>query len=267
VTDDVEVLHGGVANAGAVLRVGDEVLRPANAHSPTIHRFLRHVAARGAAVASEPIAITDDGRERLRFVPGDVPVPPYPAWAQSETALVSTTRLIRRLHDASVGFAASSTDTWSGEMADFAPGREVVICHNDVCLENVVFRDTVSVALLDFDFAAPGRRGHDLGCFVRMCVPVDDEVNRATLGWEVDDLPGRVRLVADTYGCSAADRADILDSLDHAIRNGGEFVRRHAEAGEPGFVAMWEAMGGMERFDRRRGWWARERDSFVTALA
>ncbi len=264
-TDDVEVLQGGVANAGAVLRIGDEVQRPANPHSATIHRFLRHLRSRGVAVASDPIAITGDDRERLRFVPGDVPVPPYPTWAQSEAALVSTTYLIRALHDGSVDFAASPTDTWSDEMADRAPAGDLVVCHNDVCLENVVFRDSVAVALLDFDFAAPGRRGHDLGCFVRMCVPVDDEDNRAKFGWEATDLPGRVRLVADTYGCTLDQRREMLDSLDRAIRHGGEFVQRHAEAGEPGFVAMWEEFG-MARFDRRREWWARERDSFVAAL-
>lgn len=264
--DDVEVLQGGVANAGAVLRIGDEVQRPANPHSATIHRFLAHLVAAGVTVASEPVAITADGHERLRFVPGDVPVPPYPAWAQTETVLVSTTLLIRGLHDASVDFDASPADTWSDEMADRAPSDDLVVCHNDVCLENVVFRDGVAVALLDFDFAAPGRRGHDLGCFVRMCVPVDDEENRAKFGWEATDLPARVRLVADTYGCTAGQRAGMLDSLDHAIRHGGEFVRRHAEAGEPGFVAMWEEFG-MARFDRRREWWARERDAFVAALA
>ena len=29
------------------------------------------------------------------------------------------------------------------------------MCHNDVCPENVVFRDGIAVALLDFEFAAP----------------------------------------------------------------------------------------------------------------
>ena len=27
-----------------------------------------------------------------------------------------------------------------------------IVCHNDVCLENVVFRDGEAVGLLDFDF-------------------------------------------------------------------------------------------------------------------
>ena len=33
---------------------------------------------------------------------------------------------------------------------------------------------------------------------------------------------------------------------------GGEFVRRKVEAGDPNFIKMWNELGGMERFDRRR---------------
>jgi hypothetical protein len=36
--------------------------------------------------------------------------------------------------------------------------------------------------------------------------------------------------------------------------------------GDPNFIAMWQEMGGMERFDRRRAWFAQERQRFVSAL-
>jgi hypothetical protein len=51
------------------------------------------------------------------------------------------------------------------------------------------------------------------------------------------------------------------------MAHSGEFVKRHAELGEPGFVIMWEWMGGQERWDRRRRWWAADRPRFVRALA
>ena len=264
VVDGVEVLRGGVANAGEVVRVGDDVLRPAPSNSGTIHRLLRHLGRSGVAIAPEPRSL-DDGRERLRFIPGDVPIPPYPDWAQSEDALASIAKLIRALHDASRDFTRDRGDAWSAEMADPEP-RGLVVCHNDVCLENVVFRGGMAVALLDFDFAAPGRPSHDLACFARMCVPVDDEVSRANLGWEVTRLPHRLRLIADTYGCTQGDRREIIASLDRAIANGGDFVRRHAEAGEPGFVEMWASIGGMARFDRRREWWRRHRADFASTM-
>jgi hypothetical protein len=45
--DDIEVLQGGVGNAGAVVRIGAHVLRPTNPHSPAIHALLDHVRRSG----------------------------------------------------------------------------------------------------------------------------------------------------------------------------------------------------------------------------
>lgn len=260
---DEEVLQGGVANAGAVVRIGSDVLRPSNEHSASILEFLSELAASGFGGAPLPVGLETDGRERLRFIPGDVAIPPYPEWVQTDDSLTSMAVLIRALHDASVGVATGDM-TWSSEMADPVGGP--VICHNDVCLENVVFRDGQAVALLDFDFAAPGRRTFDLAAFARMCVPVDDDVNSTKLGWHPSNHPRRLRLVCDAYGVDAAGRSEVLQSLDMSIARGGEFVRRRAEAGEPGFVQMWAEIGGMERFDRRRRWWATARASFAAAL-
>jgi hypothetical protein len=260
---DEELLHGGVANAGAVVRVGNHVLRPSNPHTPSIHRFLTSLRGAGFSGASEPVGVDEDGRERLVFIPGDVALPPYPAWAQADAALASVARLMRRLHDASLGLASVAA-TWSTEMADPAGGH--VICHNDVCLENVVFVGGEAVALLDFDFAAPGRREFDLASFVRMCVPVDDDINARRLGWHDADRPARVRLVCDAYGLDEPGRTELLGCLDDMIARGGEFVRRRVEAGEIAFIEMWESMGGQERFDRRRQWWADTRGKFERAL-
>jgi len=264
VADEVEVLRGGVANAGEVVRIGDDVWRPAPSNSGTIHRLLRHLADSGAAVAPVPLSLANS-RERLRFIRGDVPIPPYPEWAQSDEALASITSLIHALHHTSLHFRRDSDDVWSAEMADSSL-RGPVVCHNDVCLENVVFRDGTAVALLDFDYAAPGRPTHDLACFARMCVPVDDEKSSANLGWGPAHGPSRLRLIADVYGCSSTDRREIIASLDDSIAHGGEFVQRHAELGEPGFVEMWASIGGMARFDRRREWWARYRDDFAKGI-
>lgn len=258
-------LKGGVANAGAVTRVGEHVLRPSNAHTQTIHRLLRHLADEGFGGAPIPVGVDQDGRERLRFIVGDVALPPYPQWARTDAALASIARLMSRFHRAARTFAPSASTTWSDEMAD--PEGGPVICHNDVCLENVVFRDGEAVALLDFDFPAPGRPVYDLACFARMCVPIDDDENRARFWWnDDDDLPARLRLVADTYGLGREERAEVVRALDNAIAHGGEFVQRRVDAGDPNFTAMWAEMGGMARFDRRRAWWQASRPHFAAAM-
>lgn len=258
-----EVLAGGVANAGAVVRQGEHVLRPSNPHTPSIHRFLTALRAAGFDGASEPVGVDPDGRERLVFIPGDVAVPPYPAWFQSDAVLASIADLLRRFHEASRAFDPTG-ETWSDELADPVGGPIVV--HADVCPENVVFRDGVAVGLLDFDFAAPGRPVYDLAAMARMCGPIDDELSAGRLGWGPVDQPARLRLVADTSGLDGAGRRELLEVLDEVIASGGQFVLRHVEAGDPNFIAMWDAMGGMERYDRRRRWWVPARPTFTAAM-
>ena len=107
------VLHGGIANAGSVVRQGPHVLRPSNPHTPTIHAYLRHLRAAGFEAASFPIGVDPDGRERLEWLDGEVAYPPYPAWAQTDLALASAAAMLRRLHDAGAGFVPPPGATWS----------------------------------------------------------------------------------------------------------------------------------------------------------
>jgi hypothetical protein len=258
-----ENLEGGVANAGQVVRHGEFVLRPSNPNSQSIHTFLLALRSTGFDGASVPLEVQPDGRERLLFIAGDVPLPPYPMWAQSNETLESIARLLLRFHEASVQVPIGS-GTWSDELADPAGGP--MVCHNDVCLENVVFRNGEAIGLLDFDFAAPGRPAHDLAAFARMCVPVDDDRSAERLGWAPTDRPARLRRIAAAYELGDSGRQELLEHLDRSMEQGGVFVRRRVEAGDLNFTRMLAAMGGMERYQRRREWWKINRRHFVAAL-
>lgn len=263
--DDVEVLAGGVANAGAVVRVGDVVFRPAAPQTPAVHAYLRWVRDHGCDGVPEPLGIDDDGRERLGFIAGDVPLPPYPAWAQTDEALASVARLLGRVHRAAEGFVAPTDAAWNLEMV--GPTTGPVVCHHDVCLENVVFRHGEAVALLDFEFAAPGQPIDDLATMARMCVPVIGAADAATSGWPEVDVPARLRVLTDAYGLDADGRGAFLGHLADQVARGGEFVARRIAAGEQAFVDMVAQHGGMERFDRRRAWFAEARPAIRAALA
>ncbi len=256
-------LEGGIANAGHVVRVGPYVLRPANPHSESVHAFLRAVRQAGFEGASSPVGIDDDGRERLVFIDGEVPVPPYPDWSQSAATLESVVRLLRRLHDAARAFDPQD-HTWDDALADPAGGP--VVCHNDVCPENVVFRDGIAVALLDFEFAAPGRPVYDLAHLARLWVPVEDDVDQSRLGWRPADRPARLRLVAAAYGLDRDGRAELLTAMDDAIDRLQAAVRRRVDAGDPNAVELWNRTGGGERYERRRRWWTEHHDRFAAAL-
>src|SRR5215212_6031411 len=147
-------LAGGVAHPGAVVRIGDTVRRPTGGHTESVHALLEHVRAAGFEGVPRPLGTDERGREVLAYLPGDVPVPPYPAWALRDETLASVARLLRRYHEAVAGFDPGGR-SWSTELAD--PGGGPIAAHNDVCPENVVFRDGEAVGLLDFDSVAPGR--------------------------------------------------------------------------------------------------------------
>ena len=222
---------------------------------------MRHAGFEGAPT---PVGIDDDGRERLVFIDGDVPVPPYPEWSQSDSALGSIATLLRGLHDAARGFSPHG-HTWNDELADPAGGT--LVCHNDVCPENVVFRDGAAVALIDFEYAAPGRAVYDLAHLVRLCVPIEDEVDQARLGWQPANRAARVRLVADAYGLDQLGRTELLGAINDAIDRLEAAVRARVNAGDPEVVAMWNRTGGSERYDRRRRWWTDHQGEFANALA
>ena len=256
-------LAGGIANAGKVVRVGPHVLRPSSPHTASIHALLRAVRNAGFEGAPTPVGIDGDGRERLVFIDGEVPVPPYPDWSQTDVALASMARLLRDLHDAARGFDPRRL-TWDDTLSDPAGGT--LVCHNDVSPENVVFRNGIAVALLDFEFAAPGRPVYDLAHLARLCVPVEDDFDQVRLGWRPGDRPARLRVVADAYGLDGDGRAELLPAMDHAIDRLEAAVRRSVEAGDPNAVEMWNRTGGSERYDRRRRWWMDHHDEFAAAL-
>jgi Phosphotransferase enzyme family len=256
-------LEGGIANAGAVVRAGPHVLRPSSPHSESIHAFLRSVRQAGFGGAPISVGIDGDGRERLQFIDGEVPTTPYPEWSQTSDALASIAKLLRGLHAAAREFDPKGF-RWSDALADPAGGT--VVCHNDVELSNVVFRDGVAVALLDFEFAAPGRPVYDLAQLARLCVPIDDEHDQARLGWQPADRPARLRLVADAYGLDREGRAELLSAMDDAIDRIEAAARRSIETGDAQAVEMMARTGGLVKYDRRRRWWLRHHDDFAQAL-
>jgi Phosphotransferase enzyme family len=256
-------LEGGIANAGRVVRVGPHVLRPSSAHSASVHAYLRAVRRTGFEGAPSPVGIDDDGRERLVFIDGEVPTSPYQDWAQTDRALSSIAGLLRGLHDAAREFDPHGL-TWDDRLADPAGGT--LVCHNDVEPSNVVFRDGIAVALIDFEFAAPGRPVYDLAQLARLCVPIDDDFDQARLGWRLADRPARLRLVADAYGLDRDGRAALLAAIDDAIARIEAAVRRGVDAGDPNAVTLWDRTGGSARFDRRRRWWADHHEQFAAAL-
>jgi hypothetical protein len=261
-SDAPQELRGGVANAGQVVRRGDLVRRPLPANAGTLHPLLRFLRERSDVLAPLPARVEGDA-ELVEFVPGDVPLAPFAAWVNGEAALVDVARLLRRYHDAVEGWTPPGNAEWADAFADPAGGS--VICHNDVCLENVVFRNGVAVALLDFDFAAPGRRVWDVAQTARYWVPVTDPGLPAAAQRGVTDPIARLRTFVDAYGLEAGGREAFVEVLLTAEDRAYRFVDAQARLGHPGFAAVWDT-AAHERFARKVAWIEGHAEAITAAL-
>jgi len=259
--DHEEQLEGGVANLGKVVRVGDTVRRPASPFTNSIFALLEHLHEVGFDGVPRPLGLDEQGREVLSFIPGEVPIPPFPAWSMSAAALASVARLQRRFHEAVSGFDTTPY-AWSDELAD--PRGGPVVCHNDICPENVVFRGEEAVAILDWDFAAPGRPEWDVAAVMSMWGPVRDPSDPVP-GMEGLEPFARARLIADAYGVDERDRAAIADVF--VDRLSISLVEKRAAAGERAFIEILERQGGAGRAARRREWLEANIDALRRALA
>ncbi|MER8003447.1 aminoglycoside phosphotransferase family protein [Streptomyces sp. NPDC095613] len=263
-TAEDEALVGGMMNAGAVFRRGALVERPAPRNARALHAHLLALKEHGFDAAPTPVGLTSDGREHLTFISGDVALPPFPDWAMTKTALESVGSLLRRLHETSTAVAVDLHAEWPRDLAD--PEGGTMLCHNDVCPDNVVFRDGRAAALIDFDLAAPGRPLWDIAMTARYWVPVLDPGSAAAFYPSGLDAPARLRILADSYGLSARDRAELPGVIEQATEVCRAFVSRRVADGDPVYLQALAALGGWERWDRIQTWLADHRETFTTAL-
>lgn len=254
-------LAGGVGNGGAVVRVGDTVRRPVTRHSPFVRAVVTHLEAVGFERAPRYLGSDDEGRDVFTFVAGQVAVAPYPPWAQRDDVLREVGALLRDFHAAMSDFDPAAS--WSTELAD--PQVGAVFCHNDVCPENVVFRDDCAVALLDFDMTAPGRATWDVARTARMWVPMAVPGTSRTWPGQMN-VWHRVGVLTRAYGLESAAGDEFADVLLTATRQGQDWVRAKVEAGEPSFVEMWHRFGLSDRYAADLAWITDQRTSIAEAV-
>ena len=149
----------------------------------------------------------------LSFVPGDVPRNPLPPQTAGDEVLVALARLIRTLHEASAGWVPPPDAVWGGTPANpiRVAARTELVSHCDYYPGNVVFRDGLPVALIDFDLAMPTTRLYDIANALWYWAPLRDPRDRAPAFADAD-IPHRVAVFADAYGMTARSPASLSES-------------------------------------------------------
>jgi Ser/Thr protein kinase RdoA (MazF antagonist) len=254
------LLLGGTANRGLVVRVGDTVRRPLRASSTATHTLLQHLESVGFTGAPAFLGVDEQGREVLSYLAGETVTPPYPAWSMTDEALDSVAHLLREYHAAVADFSPDGLDWAEPVPPEYVTG---LVSHNDPNLDNVVFRDGVAVALIDFDLAGPGSPLWDVATAVRLWAPLrpDADIHDVRRGRTLT----RLRRFADAYGLSEEDRLRLVDAaaLNHEWCM--DYVRRGAETGHPWFHQRWTT-GESALTDRTNHWFTNQADALRRAL-
>jgi aminoglycoside phosphotransferase (APT) family kinase protein len=249
-----EPLIGDGVTAG-IVRVGDTVRRPVRPFTRTIQAYLAHLHEAGFTAAPLPLGIDDQGREVLSYVPGDVPRDPLPPETAGEDVLVALARMIRALHEAAASWTPPPDAVWGGLPGAARTGRPdpdaELVSHRDYCPGNVVFRDGLPAALIDFDLAKPTTRLYDLANALWWWAPMRDPRDRPP-AFTALDIPRRAAVFADAYGMTARQRRDLAPLLiDMADRY--YLSARAAAETDPVFRRLWE-QGARDELPRTRAW-------------
>ncbi len=202
-------LDGGRITDG-VVQLGDTVRRPRKPSSAFVATLLEQLCDGGFRAAPRYLGVDQEGRDIFSFIPGET----HRSWRDWEDEQVAAAaHLLRHLHDATANCALSA-------------GAEVV-CHGDPGPNNFIFRRDQPVALIDFDFAAPGDRLTDLS-YMAWAWCLSSKESRQPMQAQAHQL----RVLCDAYGLEAAGRAEIVDRIAARQAFNAEWWREQKAKGE-----------------------------------
>jgi Ser/Thr protein kinase RdoA (MazF antagonist) len=131
-----------------VRREGDLVLRPVRPWSATVLALLAHLRSRGFTAAPEPVGVVDGRSEVVRWIEAE-PAPEL--W--SVEAAYALGALVGDLHAATASFEGGGWQWWF--VGDLPVTGAPVVGHRDLNPWNVLARDGMPVAFVDWETAGP----------------------------------------------------------------------------------------------------------------
>ncbi|MFF4411642.1 aminoglycoside phosphotransferase family protein [Streptosporangium sp. NPDC001559] len=233
-----------------VVRLGDTVRRPTHPWTPAVHALLRFLEEAGFPYSPRVLGIDQEGREILTYLDGESGPR---SWAKvvEEPGLTAFARLLRDYHDAVAGFRPPQGLRWSSGEAE--PRDDEVICHGDFGPWNIVWQGERPVGILDWDYARPRPRLHDIAYALEYVAPFRDDAE--CLRWLRYPTPPnrrhRLELFATAYGLTST--TGLIDAVIDVQRDVIEQVRRLADAGHQP-QAHWVTDGFLDEADRRLAW-------------
>jgi hypothetical protein len=178
-----------------VVRVGDTVRRPPEPEA--VIELLQWFERVGFDGAPRFLGYDEQGREILTYVEGEPAFAPVPS---SDEVVAGIGRLLRRAHDAQAG-------------------RKLMI-HGDLFWTNVIFREGLPAALIDWELARPATRVLEVALAATYWAGIRIDRQLIERGIPLERRGERLRILCDAYGLDATERGRLFDELLDYRRNG-----------------------------------------------
>lgn len=196
----------------SVSRKEDKVFRPSGPWTPSVHSLLRHLPKSGFKTLPSVIGsgLDSKNREMLSFIDGEF-VHPGP-W--SDDALAEVGRMLRRLHDASSTFEPAVDAVWKPWFLRELGVSKHIYSHGDVAPWNMVTREGIPFALIDWEFAGPVDPLIELARVCWLFPQLHDDDIAEMVGLPTLDVRARqLRLIVDSYGLDPKQRHELFDLI------------------------------------------------------
>lgn len=228
--------------------------------------LLRHLEREGFEYSPRVVGdgFDEQGRETLSYIEGESPHP-YP-W--TDDALPQFGEILGKLHNATASFTPPAEAIWRPWFGR-ALGRPTIIGHCDTGAWNIIARNGLPVALIDWEASGPVDPMVELAqaCWLNALLFDDDLAETLRLG--SPEARGRqVKALLDGYGLPQASRAGFVDRMrDFAILSAAnEAVEAQITPETTDATALW----GVTWRTRSAGWLVRHHetlDRIVTGRA
>jgi hypothetical protein len=265
---EIEVLREKTAyHPHAVYRRGDVVIRDAGPWTPTIHTLLRHLEDVGFAGAPRIVGsgFDEEGRETLQYIEGTFTQPG--PWSLEGAAAVGA--LVRELHEAVASYTPPADAVWWPWFGRPLGSDKKIIGHCDASPWNIVARDGMPVALIDWERAGPVDPLVELAECCWLNAKLHDDIVAEFEGLPpFEERARHARAIVDAYGLPASERERFVDLMvQFAIHDtaaqadeNGVTTKAPPEGHDPILIwaLAWRA--------RSAAWLSRRRDDLVEAL-
>jgi hypothetical protein len=243
------------------------VIRETGPWGETIHSLLRHLEEVGFDGAPRVVGsgFEPDGRETLSYVEGEV-IDPSP-WTIEGAAAVGV--LVRGLHDATASYRPPGDAIWPPWYGRSLGGSARIISHCDIAPWNIVSRERVPAALIDWELAGPVDPLVDLARAVWLNAKLHGDDDAGLAGHEglppLSDRIAQFRAIVDAYGLPAKRRRGFLGLMIEVVVHDTAFQADEANITK-GSVDP-EALWGLAWRARAAAWLMRERRTLQRALS